>query len=192
MNRRGQLDAAAPDNDLMTEVRNGDAAKLAVLFERHHRALFQYLARLAGDREAGEDLVQEAFFRMLKYAHTFEPRHEFSSWMYRIARNVHLDSVRKRKPELVRFDERRPEPDSGTNVEEGLGRRQQVALMRRALAALPLEKREVLLLSRFQNLKYDQIAEILDCEPGTVKVRVFRAIRDLGQIYTELSGERAS
>ena len=61
-------------------------------------------------------------------------------------------------------------------------------MLRRALAKLPLEKREVLVLSRFQNLKYGEIAEILDCEIGAVKVRVYRATRELSQIFYELSG----
>jgi len=64
--------------------------------------------------------------------------------------------------------------------------------LRRALDRLPLDKREVLVLSRFQNLKYSEIADILGCEVGAVKVRVFRAIRELGEIFGELTGERAS
>jgi RNA polymerase sigma-70 factor (ECF subfamily) len=69
---------------------------------------------------------------------------------------------------------------------------QQIGLLRRALAKLPLEKREVLVLSRFQNLKYGEIAEILDCEIGAVKVRVYRATREISQIFYQLSGEKAS
>ena len=65
-------------------------------------------------------------------------------------------------------------------------------LLRRALAALPVEKREVLVLSRFQNLRYQQIADILACDVGTVKVRVYRAIKALSQIFFELAGEKAS
>jgi RNA polymerase sigma-70 factor (ECF subfamily) len=75
---------------------------------------------------------------------------------------------------------------------ETMRRRQDLGLLRRALAALPVEKREVLVLSRFQNLKYDQIAEILACDVGTVKVRVYRAVRALSQIFFELAGEKAS
>ena len=80
------------------------------------------------------------------------------------------------------------EPDPS----EILRRRQDLGLLRRALAALPVEKREVLVLSRFQNLKYEQIADILACDVGTVKVRVYRAIKALSQIFFELAGEKAS
>jgi RNA polymerase sigma-70 factor (ECF subfamily) len=67
-----------------------------------------------------------------------------------------------------------------------------VGLRRRALAALPVEQREVLVLARFQNLKYDQIADILACDVGSVKVRVYRAIKALSRIFFELAGEKAS
>jgi len=179
------------DNVLMQKVRDGDLAKMAVLFERHHRALFRYFLRLTGNRELGEDLVQDVFFRMLKYRHTFQDGSAFTAWMYQVARNAHLDGVRKAAPEEpveMYAEPRSPEPDPS----EILRRRQDVKLLRRALAALPVEKREVLVLSRFQNLKYDQIAEILECDVGTVKVRVYRAIRALSQIFFELAGEKAS
>lgn len=77
-------------------------------------------------------------------------------------------------------------------MDENLKRKQEVALLKRAMARLPLEKRELLVLSRYQNLKYEEIAGILGCDIGAVKVRVYRAVRALGQIYFELAGERAS
>lgn len=178
------------DNLLMLTVRNGDVAKMAALFERHHRMLFNFFLRLTGNRAASEDLVQDVFFRMLKYRHTYQPDNDFLPWMYRIARNAHVDYTRKPRLELISgsHDEASAEP----GPHEQLERNEETELLRRALARLPVEKREVLVLSRFQNLKYGEIAEIMNCEPGTVKVRVYRAMRDLGEIYFELSGERAS
>ena len=180
----------------MQRVRDGDVARMAVLFERHHRALFGFFARLTSSRDLSEDLVQDVFFRMLKYRHTYQDSSQFTAWMYQIARNVHADSLQKRRLEVVPLDDpdqARPEPaGSGPNAAEQLERRQDVRLLRRALAALPPSQREVLVLSRFQNLKYEQIAEILACETGAVKVRVFRAVRALSRIFHELANERAS
>jgi len=68
----------------------------------------------------------------------------------------------------------------------------EIGILKRAMAMLPLEKRELLVLSRYQNLKYEEIAQILGCDVGAVKVRVYRAVRALGQIYFELAGQRAS
>jgi RNA polymerase sigma-70 factor (ECF subfamily) len=179
------------DNVLMQKVRDGDLAKMAVLFERHHRPLYRYFLRLTGNREFSEDLVQDVYFRMMKYRHTYRDGHPFTSWMYQVARNAHVDSAQKRKGETS-FEEQ-PEPTSAApDPSEILLRRQDVGLLRRALAALPVEKREVLVLARFQNLKYDQIADILACDVGTVKVRVYRAIKALSQIFFELAGEKAS
>jgi RNA polymerase sigma-70 factor, ECF subfamily len=178
------------DNILMQRVRDGDLAKMAVLFERHHRALFRYFVRLTGNTESSEDLVQEVFFRMLKYRHSFQDGNPFTSWMYQVARHAHADGAQKRRAEAPLEE---PEPPSGEpDAVEILRRRQDLGLLRRALAALPVDKREVLVLSRFQSLKYEQIADILHCEVGTVKVRVYRAIKALSQIFFELAGEKAS
>jgi RNA polymerase sigma factor (sigma-70 family) len=131
---------------------------------------------------------------MLKYRQTFQAGTSFTSWMYQIARNAHIDQARKRRLEIVPDDE--TTWDSVASGEAGpherLEHAQQIRLLRRALDRLPLEKREVLVLSRFQNLKYSEIAEVLGCEVGAVKVRVFRAIRELGEIFVELSSEKAS
>ena len=187
---------ARADNVLMQKVRDGDLAKMAVLFERHHRPLFRYFLRLTGNREFSEDLAQDVFFRMLKYRHSYQDGSPFTPWMYQVARNAHMDGVQKRKGEAQLHDERdEPRPELASqdpDPSEILRRRQDLGLLRRALAALPVEKRELLVLSRFQNLKYEQIAGILACDVGTVKVRVYRAIKALSQIFFELAGEKAS
>lgn len=182
------------DNRLMERVRQGELAGLAALFERHHRPLFQYFNHLCGNPDLSRDLVQEVFFRMLKYKDSFQAGGSFPAWMYQIARHTHVDTMRKRRFEVIPggVDSPFPEPASREEApDDRLSRRQQTELLRRALNRLPPEKREVLVLSRFQNLRYEQIAEILDCEVGTVKVRVFRAVRALGEIYSELARQRA-
>ena len=173
----------------MQGVREGDLGALAVLFERHHRSLFSYFVHVNGNRDLSEDLVQDVFFRMLKYRQTYKADRSFTAWMYQIARNAHVDSIQKRKFE-VGLGER--EFASANTMDENLKHKQNVALLRQAMARLPLEKRELLVLSRFQNLKYEEIAGILSCDVGAVKVRVYRAVRALGQIFFELSGEKAS
>ena len=179
----------ASDSSLMQAVREGDLGGLAILFERHHRSLFNYFVHVNGNRDLSEDLVQDVFFRILKYRQTYKPERSFTAWMYQIARNAHVDSIGKRKFE-VGIGER--EFASTNMMDENLKRKQEVALLKRAMARLPLEKRELLVLSRYQNLKYEEIASILGCDIGAVKVRVYRAVRALGQIYFELAGEKAS
>ncbi len=180
----------------MAEVGAGEVERMAVLFERHHRALFRFFLAMCRDRGLAEDLVQDVFFRMLRYRHSYDPKQPFTAWMYQIARNAYLDQVQKRKGEVVSFEEyveRRQEPaEPSPGAQDQLEKSQDVGLLRRAMERLPEEKREILILARYQNLKYEEIAQILGCEVNTVKVRVFRAVKVLGQIFHELAGEKAS
>src|SRR5438105_7412658 len=173
----------------MEEVRQGDLASMAMLFERHHRALFNFFVHVNGNRELSEDLVQDVFFRMLKYRKSYRPDRSFTAWMYQIARNAQIDSAHKHRNEVSIGD---TEFRSDGDMDDNLKRKQEKALLRRAMTRLPVEKRELLVLSRFQNLKYDEIGAILGCDVGAVKVRVYRVVRALSQIYFELAGEKAS
>lgn len=178
----------------MRSVRNGDVAKLATLYTRHQRPLFNFFLRLTSSRPVAEDLVHDVFTRILKYRTSYGEQELFTPWMYRIARNAHIEHSKRRRLEIVPADPenlREPvsaEPGPADQVEHD----QNIALLRRALSQLPDDKREILVLSRFQNLRYEEIARILDCEVGAVKVRVYRAVRQLEQIYNRLAGEKAS
>ncbi len=174
----------------MEAVRQGDLGGMAVLFERHHRALFNYFLHLNGNRQMSEDLVQDVFVRMLKYSRTYQPGKPFAAWMYQIARNARIDILRQRRRTEVDFSD--TDIASNDRIDDALGRKQEVAMLRKALGQLPEEKRELLILSRFQNLKYEEIAALLGCEVGAVKVRVYRAVRALANLYAGLTGEKAS
>jgi RNA polymerase sigma-70 factor (ECF subfamily) len=180
------------DNFLMEEVKEGKVEKLAVLFEKYHVQLFNFFLRLTRNRGASEDLVQDVFLRILKYRTTYKGQSKFTVWMYQIARNAHIDYLRKSKGELSLDDQWdevvKTEPTPLDRLERG----QDVKLLQEALARLPLKKREVLVLSRYQDMKYKDIAELFGCQIGTVKAHVHRAIKDLGKIYYELSGGTVS
>ena len=176
------------DNRLMEDVRDGKVERLAILFERHHIMLFNFFLRLTGNRSVSEDLVQDVFLRILKYRETYLSQSRFAVWMYQIARNVHVDHLRKQKPELP-IDEQFEEPAaSGPDTVERLGLGEEAATLRRALDRLPLRKKEILLLSRFQGMKYREIAELMGCDIGSIKSTIHRAVKELGKIYFELQG----
>src|SRR5437868_8169086 len=99
-----------PDEDLMVQVREGVGEMLAVLFDRYQNPLFNFYCRLTGDRTLSEDLVQDGFYRILKYRHTYRPGTSFRSWMYQIARNARLDNLKKQHVEVP------VEPDAATVV----------------------------------------------------------------------------
>ena len=176
------------DNELMTCVREGDVRQLSHLFARHHVRLFNFYLRLTGNRESSEDLTQEVFFRMLKYRHTYRGDGEFTAWMYHIARNVRLDSWRR--ADALPEGEAGEIASSDPHAQDLLERKEGADLVRAALARLPLEKREVLLLSRYEGMRYEAIAELLGCSVDAVKVRVHRALRELRTIYFRISGEQ--
>jgi len=180
--------AAEPtDRELMCRVRDGELDRLSELFERHHRRLFAFFLRLAGDRDAAEDLVQEVFVRMLKYRHTFRDEAEFTPWMFRVARNAGVDHYRGRPRELQE-DPEAPEPAAPSiHPVERLERREQSELLQAALGRLPRDKRELLLLARFGEMKYDSIGELLGISVGAVKVRVHRALKELREAYRLVS-----
>jgi RNA polymerase sigma-70 factor (ECF subfamily) len=173
----------------MRLVQAGDTPQLAVLFERYHTGLFRYLLQVSRNRALSEDLVQEVFIRVLKYAGSYDPGLSFRVWLYRLARNCYFDSLRKQRADIS-SDEineiRSPEPIP----EELAVQKQDTAFLREALEKMPDEKREILVLSRFHGLRYEEIAQILKCEIGTVKVRVYRALKELRENFCELRGER--
>jgi RNA polymerase sigma factor (sigma-70 family) len=170
------------DEELMSQVRNGIGEMLGVLFDRYHVPLFNFYVKLTGDRPLSEDLVQEVFFRILKYRHSFRPDTPFRAWMYQIARNARFDHLRKRRPETAWEPEMSPAVAPVDTAQQS----QEALLLRSALMQISEDKREVLVLSRFQDLKYEEIAQLLGCEVGTVKTRVHRALQELRQILHQL------
>ncbi len=162
--------------------------KMGLLFERYHRELFGFLYHMSGSADASEDMVQTVFYRMLKYRHTFTGDGSFRSWMYHLARNVLVDSVQKNKRSAHHHDvtEYAERIGGGARADETLQKEQELATLQNALAKLSPEYREVLVLSRYQELKYEEIARILNVSEGAVKVRVHRAMNELKKLYLRL------
>src|SRR3954463_16202775 len=131
------------DEQIMQEVRSGNVGKLETLFDRHHRALFRYFLRLTSDRSASEDMVQEVFFRILKYRHTYQPETSFRAWMYQVGRNVWVDQAGKRKAEVGLPEYAAEIGSADTPADRRVQNQQETVLLHRALAAMPPEKREV-------------------------------------------------
>ena len=180
------------DEKIMQEVRDGEVGKLEALFDRHHRSLFHYFMHLTANRSLSEDLVQEVFFRILKYRHTYQTETSFRAWLFQIGRNVHMDHLGRHKAEVAMPEQSQDFSSAEVPADRQVQAKQEAELLHRALAALPRDKREVLVMSRFLDLKYEEIATALQVEVGTVKVRVYRALRELGDRFFALRGERAS
>ena len=173
----------APDEELMLQVRDGADEMLGLLFDRYQTPLFNFYSKLTGDRALSEDLVQEVFLRILKYRKSYQTGTHFRAWIYQIARNARIDHFRKFPPQSALEPEMLPAVSPTDSAQE----QQEVELLQRALQQLPEEKREILLLCRFQELKYEEIAALLGCELNTVRTRIHRALEELRRNFHQLT-----
>src|SRR5262245_13719942 len=175
----------------MQRVRDGDVEPLGVLFERHQAPLYNFFLRLTGRTATSEDLVQEVFLRVLKYRTTYRGQSQVRTWLYQIARNARSDHYRKRWRESELDEETsRNIPSHAPSASDTLETSQDAALVRMALERLPDDKREVLVLSRYHGMRYEEIGRVLGCTEGTIKVRVHRAMKELREAYDAIARER--
>jgi len=176
----------------MLRVKEGDVGQLAALFERHHKRIYHFCHRMTRNQTTSQDLVQEVFMRVLKYRKTFRTDSRFLPWMYRMAHNACIDHFRRSARDPLLPDQL-PEPtDNEPSAADRLEQSEDAGRLHQALQRLPDDKREVLILTRFEFRKHAEIAELLDCSVGAVKVRAHRALKQLREIYFELSSEAAS
>lgn len=181
-----QLEALT-DNALMIKVKDGHLDTLGLLFARYKKPLFGFFYGMNKDAELSEDLVQNVFYRILKYRYLFRGDGDFRTWMFHIARNVNHDNFRKNKfrhKDSVESWQDRLSTNENRDTE--FQKDEELQLLSIALDKLPEDKREILLLSKYQDKKYKEIGEILGCTEGAVKVKVFRALQELRAVYTEL------
>ncbi len=172
----------------MLKVKNGDVDKLGLLYERHKKTLFGFFYNLGNNPSVSEDLVQNVFVRVLKYRTSYSGEGSFAAWMYRMARNVNYDYHKKVSRQNISIGVS-PE-DVKVGVEDyqidGFEKEGNKVLLRQALSLLPDDKRELLVLSKYRELKFSEIAKIVGCTEGAAKVRVHRALKDLRTIFLQL------
>ncbi|MGO8788177.1 MAG: RNA polymerase sigma factor [Terriglobia bacterium] len=179
--------AIETDLDLMLRVRQGDAASFEILLRRYRVPLVGYFCRMVRDRGLAEDLAQEVFLRVYKSRERYQPEARFTTWLYRIATNLAFNAIRDRKdevsdtpsndsdgsPVLERFVD--PQP----TVEQRLMQNDRERLIRQAVEALPENQRAAVILHKYQEVDYRQIAKILSVSESAVKSLLFRAYEAL-------------
>ena len=169
------------DEQIMMQVKEGGIRQLALLFERYQNPVYRYFLQTVQDQSLSEDLTQNVFERIIKYRNSFRAESIFKSWIFSIARNVRYDHYRglRSTDELDESSEEETEhspADLMVQIEDS-------DKLHRALNRLDEEYREVLILTRFEEMKYKDVAVLLQCTEGTVKSKVHRAIQKLKNLY---------
>ncbi len=171
-----------PDETVMQNIKEGNLAEMAILFERYHLRLYNFFLKMGLNRDNSQDLTQNLFYRMVKYRESFKSGNTVKSWIYQIARNLHADYCRERKKseELFMVTETYPgdvTDDAGSFAEEDFEK------LTRALFKLTDAQREIIVLSRYQGLKYEEISPLIHQSVPAIKVAMHRAIKQLRSIY---------
>jgi RNA polymerase sigma-70 factor, ECF subfamily len=179
--------AIESDLELMLRVRDGDSASFEVLLRRYRLPLVSFFRRMVWDQSLAEDLAQEVFLRVYKSRERYQPEARFTTWLYRIATNLALNAIRDRKNEVSDtagedgeggpFLERFVDPHP--TVEQRLVQDDRQRLIRQAVDALPENQRAAVILHKYQEADYRQIASILSVSESAVKSLLFRAYETL-------------
>ncbi|HVW09424.1 MAG TPA: RNA polymerase sigma factor [Bryobacteraceae bacterium] len=186
---------AAPDLDaqLMLRVREGDDESFRVLLEKHRNPLVHFLQRMVQDAGASEELAQEVFLRIYRSRASYEPSAKFTTWMFRIASHLALNWLRDERHERAaeRLDAGRTVEKTGNElpvrelrdsrplVEQSMVHETRLQEIRDSIAALPAKQRAAVLMHKYEEMGYSQIAQALECSESAVKSLLFRAYETL-------------
>ncbi|WP_421874267.1 RNA polymerase sigma factor [Marinoscillum sp.] len=174
----------ASDELLMMTVQRGQLDMLNALVIRYQQRVYNYFLRATMDAADSADLTQNTFIRVMKYRKSYKAGNSFETWLFQIARNQVKDHFKKMKVHSDRFNPVEVLPEKEDHQDELQYEREQTLML--AMKQLPDDKRELLVLSKFQGMKYEQIAELRETSVSAIKVQVHRTIKQLKEIYFEI------
>jgi len=175
------------DAELMLRVKEGDGASFGVLLDKHRSSVVHFLYRMIQNHAQAEELAQEVFLRVYRSRSRYEPTAKFTTWLFRIATHLALNSLRDGKNERLQehLDDDtnglpvRQVSDSRPSVEQSMVNEAKLGEVRRAVAALPEKQRAAVLMHKYEEMEYTQIARVLSCSESAVKSLLFRAYETL-------------
>jgi len=175
------------DAELMLRVKEGDGASFGVLLDKHRSSVVHFLYRMVQNHAVAEELAQEVFLRVYRSRGTYEPTAKFTTWLFRIATHLALNSLRdgKKDRSQERLDDDsndmpvRQVRDLCPSVEQTMVYQARLDEVRRAIAMLPEKQRAAVLMHKYEEMEYSQIAKVLSCSESAVKSLLFRAYETL-------------
>jgi RNA polymerase sigma-70 factor, ECF subfamily len=184
--------ALDPDAQLMLQVRDGDEPSFSVLLEKHRNPVIHFVFRMVQDRAVAEEISQEVFLRVYRSRATYEPTAKFTTWLFRIATHLALNWLRDGRNERghQRLDAPRSSEKEGElparevsdrtpSVEQRMVYQTRLQEVRDAIGSLPAKQRAAVLMHKYQEMEYSQIANVLECSESAVKSLLFRAYETL-------------
>jgi RNA polymerase sigma-70 factor (ECF subfamily) len=179
--------ALEADAELMLRVKAGDPASFALLLDRHRIPVIHFLYRMVQNQAVAEELAQEVFLRVYRARTTYEPAAKFTTWLFRIAMHLALNHLRdvggaRARHSLEQDAADRPGlqvADHRPSVEERLVGEARIEEVRQAIRALPEKQRAAVLMHKYQEMEYSEIARVLSCSESAVKSLLFRAYETL-------------
>ncbi len=175
------------DAELMLRVKDGDSASFSVLLEKHRASVVHFLFRMVQNQPVAEELAQEVFLRVYRSRGTYEAAAKFTTWLFRIATHLALNALRDHKNErqqehLDEINEDQPAKqisDKRPSVEQTMVYQSKLNEIRTAIAKLPEKQRAAVLMHKYEEMEYAQIAKALNCSESAVKSLLFRAYESL-------------
>jgi RNA polymerase sigma-70 factor, ECF subfamily len=175
------------DAELMLRVRDGDQACFTVLLEKHRGPVIHFMYRMVQNQAVSEELAQEVFLRVYRSRGTYEPTAKFTTWLFRIATHLALNWIRDGRNEKLQesLDQETSEgatrqvADRGRTVEQELVYQVKLREVRQAIETLPAKQRAAVVMHKYEELEYSQIANVLSCSESAVKSLLFRAYESL-------------
>jgi RNA polymerase sigma-70 factor (ECF subfamily) len=171
----------------MLRVKDGDGASFGVLLDKHRSSVVHFLYRMVQNHAVAEELAQDVFLRVYRSRSTYEPTAKFTTWLFRIATHLALNALRDGKNERSqeRLDDdtsdlpARQVSDQRPSVEQSMVYRARLDEVRRAIHTLPEKQRAAVLMHKYEEMEYSQIAAVLSCSESAVKSLLFRAYETL-------------
>ena len=173
------------DEQLMLNAKTGEMRCISILFDRYNVRLYNFFYQQTRDKGLSEDLTQNVFERVIKYRNKYENRSNFASWIFTIARNVHMDIYKKKRHDLP-GDEKvlyMAEINSPAESKESIHEDR----LKKALRMLSPDQQQMIYLTRFEKMKYSEVAEIMNCSEGALKVKVHRTMKDLKNVFFKIN-----